>query len=109
MRCTRWNGIRPWFGCSGATVPRPIRSDTSVTVPRHGGATMPRMDPGVRDHPSVWASAALPALPFAGVVVGGKPWGPAPPALAAPAPGQPPDQPAAGLPTFRGAPTRTWY
>src|SRR3954465_1908315 len=98
MRCTRWNGIRRWFACSAATVPRPIRSETSVTVPRHGGATMPRMDPGARDHLSVWASAALAAIAFAGVVVVVTTSGPTLPALAATAPRQPPDQPVAARP-----------
>lgn len=70
---------------------------------------MRRMESAGHDHVSVWAAGALAALALAGVltVVGAS--APAVPVLSAPAPAQPPDQPVAGLTTFRGDAARTWY
>src|SRR3954451_3012301 len=70
---------------------------------------MRRMDPGARDHLSVWAAGALALIALAGVTAVVSTSAPALPALAATTPAQPPDQPVAGLTTFRGDATRTWY
>src|SRR4029079_10965420 len=80
-----------------------------ATVPRHPRATMRRMDPATRDHLSVWVAAALAVIALAGMIAVVGTSAPAPPALAAATPAQPPDQPVAGLATFRGDATRTWY
>src|SRR5690349_11017564 len=70
---------------------------------------MRRMEPAPHDHISVWAAAALGLIALLGLVgvVGAS--APALPALAAATPAQPPDQPVAGITTFRGDPSRTWY
>jgi len=70
---------------------------------------MRRMEPGARDHLSVWVAAALAVIALAGMIAVVGTSAPAPPALAATTPAQPPDQPVAGLATFRGDATRTWY
>jgi len=70
---------------------------------------MRRMDPATRDHLSVWVAAALAVIALAGMIAVVGTSAPAPPALAATTPAQPPDQPVAGLATFRGDATRTWY
>src|SRR5690242_2971578 len=108
MRCARWSGTPRWCVCSGRTGRPPIRSD-GVTVPRHLRATMPRMEPDARDHLSVWAAGALALIALVGVVALAGVSAPALPALAATSPAQPPDQPVAGITTFRGDASRTWY
>src|SRR3954462_2500738 len=70
---------------------------------------MPRMEPSARDHLSVWAAGALGLIALLGLVIVAGASAPALPALAATTPAQPPDQPVAGLTTFRGDATRTWY